>query len=277
LSQSGYASPGPLDRGRAQGTPKGKGTHMRILKPLGLVLVVAFALSAVTASMASAQTVAKITSANGTAVTLTGKETGAGANKLTLGSVGLECPGSTYTVHKTAVTPHEALASGATSATITPHYKQTTASGEPNCKGPLGIRATIHMNGCDYVVSSGITPAGTEHTYEALFNIVCPPGQLIRITLWTSESDHTAGDATRYCIYHINPQINLGGAHLTDTNTNDGHIEISGAVTLIQMTSTESATHEGILCSTATISGGFHLDVTVENKTAGGPGVNLSH
>jgi hypothetical protein len=253
---------------------------MSNLKTLGLALAAAFALFATVASAASAQTLSKITTSNGLPATLTATETGAGVNRLTLPvpkGAFLECPGSFYTGHAVGTT--NGVSNGATTATITPHYKQTSGFGEPNCKGPFGIRSTIHMNGCDYVFHIGETiPGGTEHTYAVTYDIICPMGNEITVTLWTNETQHTTQPNTAFCTLHIPSQTNLTGGHATDTSTTDGHFELTGTVEGLIVNKTESAIHEGILCANEHITNAStDMDLTVEHKNASEPTVSLSH
>jgi hypothetical protein len=255
---------------------------IRNLKVLGLALVAVFAMAAVTAAAASAQN-ALLTSDG--PVTLTGEETGKEVNRLTAFEAFVECPVSTYTGHlvtteaQTAGKEHKSAGIGknlipvpATTATITPHYK------EP-CKGSVGTVATVDMNGCDYVIHSGPTtgvqpPEGA--TYEAIFDIICPPTKTITVTIWLTAAAHTNKEAPK-CIIHVGPQTNLKGGHLTDTKLTDGHIELTGEVLGIAATQTRNS----ILCpaGTETKTAKFDLDVTVKghNSLGAATGISLSH
>jgi hypothetical protein len=136
---------------------------MRNLKALGLALVALFAMNAVVASAASAQTLGKITS-NGP-VTLKGTETGVGLNRLTAFGTNIECPGSTYTGHKTN-TVSTALTSGETSVTIRPTYINCFQGGNP---------VTVDMNGYHYAFHHfTTTPENALHTYGVTVDIVGP-------------------------------------------------------------------------------------------------------
>jgi hypothetical protein len=252
---------------------------IRNLKALGLAVFAVCAMGAIAASAASAQN-ALITSTG--PVTLTGTETGNQANRLESFGAFVECPGSTYTGHEVGSLIN-GVPSGATTATITPHYKQTTAAGAPNCVGSLGTSATVDVNGCDYVIHSGETtessppPAGTAATYGATFDVVCPGGQSIKVTVWLSESAHTSEPASPKCILTIPAQTGLKGGHLTETSLTDGHIELTGTVTGI----TVEQTRNSILCpsGTETKEGKFKLDVTVsgDNSIGSPTAVSLSH
>jgi uncharacterized protein (DUF1499 family) len=210
-------------------------------------------------------------------VTLTGTDTGVEANRLEAFGAFYECPGSTYTGHKYNVTPHTFISSGATTITISPKYKEKTAEGAPNCKGSLGTSATIDMNGCDYVAHLGeTTPAENEvGTYGVTFDVVCPAGKEITVTIWLSESQHTTEPTKPKCIVHIPSQAGLSGAHATETG--NGTIDLTGTIIGI----TAKQTRNTILCpaGTHTIEGKFKLDVNVTGKNEAGAAtaISLSH
>jgi hypothetical protein len=255
----------------------------RNLKILGLALMATFALGAVAASVASAQTQGKLTSTG--PVTLTGIETsGAGENALTTFSGSVECPGSTYTghlvttefqttngkleliEHKKAGIGKNMLPSGSTTATITPHYKEVNKEGKPNCAGPLGTKSTIDMNGCDYVIHLGETTGDQSKgpTYGATLDIVCPTDKEITVTLFAGA--HTG---TPLCVDHIPSQnaIEMSSTvHATDTK--NGTIDLQGTVESITVTQTRNS----ILCpgGTEELGGVLHLDVSITGHNAEG-------
>lgn len=248
----------------------------RNLKTLGVALVAVFAIGAVVASAASAQ--GKLTSTGN--VTLTGTETGENANRLTAFNAFVECPGSTYTGHKLAETPHKFITSGSTTATLTPKYKEA----EDNCRGSLNTSATIDMNGCDYVIHLGATTGGVNGTYGITFDVVCPAGKQITVTIWLSKAAHTSEPLAPKCILHV-PGVaggvnqNLAGAHATDTG--NGTIDLTGTVKGITVTQTRNS----ILCPVKNGNGThdpeaeFHLDVNVtgKNEAGGATSISLSH
>ena len=265
---------------------------IRNLKALGLALVAVLALGAVYASAASAQQ-GKVTSDG--PFTLTGEETGApGSNQLEAFGAAVRCPESEYTGH--VVTTHaQTTAAGQTheqagignnlipnnssTATITPHYKQVTAGGAPNCSAVgLGWSATVDMNGCDYVVHLGNTVS--EHTYNVTFDVVCPTGNEITVTFWKTEAKHTSGTQP-HCIMHVPPQNGLAGGHATDTSTGDGHIELTDTVEGITVKRTGTGHDSSILClgSSEENNAKFKLDVTVAAHDAEGEptDISLSH
>ena len=249
---------------------------IRNLKLLGLALMAVFAMGAVLASAASAQ--GKLTSDG--LVTLSGTETGVEQNRLTAFAAFVECPGSTYVGH---AVNGGLIPSGSTTATLTPNYKQTSTDGkDENCKGPFGWSATVDPNGCDFVVHLGATTGGVAGTYGVTFDVVCPGGNEITVTLWTSKADHTkeiGGGLTTppFCILHVPAQTGLIGAHATSTG-ND--IDLTGTVEGITVKRTEQAEHPSpVLCKTeTTTTGKFDLDVTATglNGAGGATGISLS-
>jgi hypothetical protein len=251
---------------------------IRNLKALGLALVAVFAMSGVAVSAASAQ--GKFTSDG--PVALTGTETGGeNANAWTMFGLKTQCPGSTYTggkvlTHAETTGPppktHELIPNGSATATITPHYKQANH----NCKVNGVFPATIHMNGCDYVVHLGATKPGID-TYAVTFDIVCPPGKEITKTVWTTTDLHTSQPNSPFCVIHIPPQVGLTGAHVRDTT--NGNIDLEGTIKGVSATRTVSATHPVLCPHSTTTTGEIDIDITVSghNGAGGATAVSLSH
>lgn len=229
---------------------------IRNLKVLGLVLGAVFAMSAMVASAASAQLISD------GPVTLKTTETGPEkSNALTAFGLRTECPGSTITGHKYNVTPHGLIASGETTATLTPHYV--------NCKsivGGLSLPTTVDMNGCDYVVHIAKGGALT-------FDIICPVGQEITVTVWTNATDH-ANAVTPMCILHVKEQKGLAGATASNTATD---IDITGTLKNISVTKTKT-THTLLCPAASTTTGEFDIDVTVQgfNGVGGATAISVS-
>jgi hypothetical protein len=202
----------------------------RNLKLLGLALTAALALSAVAATTASAQK--GMFTSDGPS-TMTSAETAGGSeNFLSALGMKIECPGSTYTGHKYNVTPHELIPNNVTTATVTPHFKQTNH----NCRSGGTFPVTIHMNGCDFVIHLGeTTPAGNkEGTYGVTFDIICPAGQEITLTIYTTTALHTENKP--FCVLHLKEQLGLKGAHLTDTG--NGFVDATGSIEGLHVTRT---------------------------------------
>jgi hypothetical protein len=248
---------------------------IRNLKVLGLALVAIFAMSAMVASAASAQTQGKLTTEGGGAVTLTGSETGEKANRLTAFGLSVECPGSTYTGKKTLTTAeteagkkHEPLPNLSTTATIIPVYNQ------PKCIAPVGgsnFPATVTMNGCDYDLTVNETTGEqteTKKTFGATFEIVCPKEKDIEIEVW--ELGDTVHSVAPWCTLTVKPQANLKGAHVTSTPkaTPKDDIDLDGTVEKI--TATRSGTKPLLCPASETKEAKFDLDVTVKGENAAG-------
>lgn len=247
----------------------------RNLKALGLALVAMFAMSAVVASAASAEgPQGFLATENNQAVTLDGTEIPETTNALTAFGLPVKCPGTTYTGHKfiskheTETNPkleHGLIPSGATTVTITPDYEQE------NCQAELsgGLPATVDPNGCDFVVHIGGTTTDTEgkpipNTYKAIYDIVCPAGKEITVTVWFSEAEHLENKEA--CTIHIPEQSDLHGGHVTDET--NGHLRLDGQVTGIDATKTKDNLHP-LLCAHATTTDGrFDVNVTVTGTNA---------
>lgn len=230
---------------------------IRNLKVLGIVLGALSVVSAMVASAASAQT--KLTSDG--PVTLETFETGSEkANALTAFGFRTECPGSTMTGRKYNVTPHGLISSGETTATLTPHYV--------NCKsivGGLGLPTTFTMNGCDYVLHLGAAGALT-------FDIICPAGKEITVTIWTNATDH-ANAATPMCIFHVKEQKGLAGT--VAENGAGGTVPITGTLKNINVTKT-NITHALLCPGATTTTGEFDIDVTTRGFNAFGEWTPIS-
>jgi hypothetical protein len=213
----------------------------RNLKVLGIALAAVFAMSAVAASTASAQ-LGKIT-ADGP-VTLKGTETGAALeNSFTVTVLGsttaLTCPGSTYTGHTKATTPHKPLHLNATEVTVTPHYKQP-------CEDNKGNKdVTVNMNGCDYVFRDATTTGGVAGTFGIVVDIVCPAGKVIEVT-------------GSVCTVKVGPQTGLTGFHLTHTPSPADDIDLSGTVNV------------AVTACGLNVTSVYHADVTIKGVSEAG-------
>jgi hypothetical protein len=231
----------------------------RNLKTLPLAIVAVLAMSTA-ASSASAQTQGKFSSDG--PVTLIGTETGVAANALTaFGSI--KCTGSTLTGHQYNVTPHALISSGATTATLTPHYK--------NCQhfNPEGHPATVTTNGCDYVLHVGVTAGGKEGTYSTTFDIVCPEGKAIEVHVYNDAITHKEV----LCTLKIKAQTGFAGAHVTNTPAS-GDLDITGAIEKVHVE------REGLclLDGKGTTVGNAVLDIdqTVSGRNSGGESTPVS-
>lgn len=241
---------------------------IRKLRNLSLALIAIVAINAMAASVASAQQ-GELTWKPIEGVTLGGTDTGAeGSNALTSFGTKVECAGSTYTGHAYNATPHTVIPNAVTTVTITPQYKEAGH----NCKGSFNWPITVDMNGCDYVAHLGETTGGVEGTYGVTFDVVCPAGKEITVTMFTNTTDETSG--TQACVFHIKPQSGLKGAHVIDTG--NGHLDITGTVEGIHVTKT--STGHTILCAAdeTTSSAKLDIDITVSGKDSLGAPTAIS-
>jgi hypothetical protein len=223
---------------------------IRILKTSSLGLIGVLAAGALLVSTASAQDEARITSDG--PVTLKGEETGLAQNAMTMFGQTVECPGSTYTGHKIASTPHELVPSGAREVTLTPQY----AEKPEGCRSSFNWKVKIDMNGCDYRLRLGFTTGGVVGTYGTTLDMVCPIGKQISLTYASTEANYTAGKF--FCVQHIPAQTALTGMHLTDTGSGD--IGLGGSVEGVKVVQTAG---EFFCPSSETFTGRFHLDLTI--------------
>jgi hypothetical protein len=240
---------------------------IRNLKALGLALVAVFALSAVVASVASAQ--------NGTLTstgpfTLDGVNTGAAsANQLTAFGGTTQCPNVTYTAHKYNETPHKFIPNDVSTVTITPHYGVCTSEFVFT-----SFPTTIDMNGCDYVFHiEGTTPGVDTYTVKA--TVECPTGKHITITVFASAAKHMSNEP--FCDITITENTaGYLGLHATDLTNGKGNTV--GEVKNIS--ADKSSPNGSILCPTETTNTAtLAQDVLLEgkNEAGGTTSVSLSH
>lgn len=157
---------------------------IRNLKMFGMAIVAVFAMSAVAASMASADSF----TAEKAPVTYTGNQSEANVFTTTVGTV--KCTVTTFkgTVNSTSTT----------TASVTPTYSGCTAFGFP---------ADIEVNGCEYLLHVGAATTGT-------VDVVCPVGKEITVVATTS-----ATNPTPKCIVHIKAQSGLGTVTYSNVGT----------------------------------------------------------
>jgi hypothetical protein len=229
----------------------------RNLKALGLVLGVVFAMGAMTASVASAQTPGELTSDG--PVTLHGKHTAETTNALTAFGASTVCNNATYTGHKYREAgkflPTVNGGAGVTTVTISAHYGPCTAFGFP---------ATVDMNGCDYEFHLEGTTGGVPHTYGVKAFLVCPLGQRVKVTIFSSAANHTAG--TPFCTTTITENA-AGYTGLHATYLTNGKIRVSGELTGI----TAHKTGGGFFCpEESTNTAKLDQNIEVEGKNEAG-------
>jgi hypothetical protein len=213
------------------------------------------------ASAALAQSQGRFTSANGTAQTLIGTETGvAGANAWTTFGGRMECAGSTFTFHKYNVTPHVAVANSETTFTVTPHYKTA------NSFSPEPHPGTLTMNRCDYVVHMTVTTGGVAGTFGVTVDILCPAGKVIEEHIY-SDVAHTQ----LLCTLKVKGQTGLAGAHVTNTPASSD-FDISGTIEKVHVEREGLCLLDGK--GTTTTLGALDIDITI--KSSSGVGIAIT-
>lgn len=142
-------------------------------KILGLMLVAAMAVSAVTAVGAQGESAAQFTRADEKkeATVITGHQEGTPEqNRFTITTNGGFFPERTTTCE---VATYEGTALAPTeSITVTPHYANCQSGGNP---------ATIHLNGCHYEFHAGTYDKANDVSHGTV-DIECPGGGPIQVT-----------------------------------------------------------------------------------------------
>ncbi|HET8863884.1 MAG TPA: hypothetical protein VFM94_11625 [Solirubrobacterales bacterium] len=235
---------------------------IRNLKVLGLALVAVFAMSAMMASAASAQTLGELTSDGPVTLTGTDIEGVAGdLNALTYpGQDAVQCPKSHYHGHKVGGAKTDLIPVPATTITVEPEYT--------NCVTvPGGLPVTIDMNKCDYVFHTGETTGEGVGTYGVTADLDCstaPVGSKhVLVTVFSS-----ASHALRLCTITFGPEKNQGlsGAHLTNNN---GHVDVTGTFNGI------TAVRSGLCGSAETKEAQYHVAVTMQGKDSKGNATSI--
>jgi hypothetical protein len=237
---------------------------IRNLKVLGLALAAVFALSALTAAGASAQTLGKLTIASGTSATLDATESG--QNALTAFGGKVECPGSKIFGHEFGTTPHVPVPAGVSKITLTPEWVGCFA------EDSLGKhKATVTMTSCDFEAEVGETTGGVANTYGIKFGVKCSTaGDSIDIDVYAFSGSELGGIQ---CTIKVKEQSGLVGAHLT-TDTVSDDLTISGEVAGIH------SERSGSGCATETTTlAKQDISATVKGTTAGGAevGITVTH
>lgn len=232
----------------------------RDVQVFGLVLAAAIAISAATAASASAQTIGKITSDG--PVTQIATTTGSpGSSAITGFSSKLECPKALYTGHKYEATPHELLQSGSTTATINIHYGLCNA---------FGLPMTVDMNGCDFVFH--FTETNGANSYAITETAVCPAGQHITVTVFSSNANHVNNKP--FCNVTITENA-TGYTGLSAIDTGNGFVDMVG--TTGGIVGHKKSPTGSILCPEETDNNMlFHIDLTGEGVNAVGEQTALS-
>lgn len=230
------------------------------LRALGLVLAAVFMMSLVGVSSASAQTIGKITSDG--PVTQIATTTGSpGSSAITGFGSKLECPKATYTGHKYNATPHELLQSGSTTATINIHYGLCNA---------FGLPMTVDMNGCDFVFH--FTETNGANSYAITEKAVCPEGQHITVTVFSSNANHVNNKP--FC--HVTITENATGyTGISAIDTGNGFVDMTG--TTAGIVGHKKSPTGSVLCPEETDNNmSFHIDLTGSGTNSAGEFTALS-
>jgi len=190
----------------------------RNLKALGLALVAVFAMSAVMASAASAESTFKF-KLEGTPTKLTGKQH-AGDDIFNTHTGTISCSEVTYV--------GEQIGTEVTEITLTPSFSKCKAFGLFN--------VPITTNECKYTFKPG-TKTGTEFTGSV--SIVCPAGKVIEV--------EAPG-----CKVTYGSQSNLGGVEYTNIGTTTTR-EITFDITLNFVKFEEHSSPLFGICATNTV------------------------
>jgi hypothetical protein len=222
---------------------------IRGCRSIGLILIAAFATSAVVASAASAQQ-GHLTAEG--PVTLVGTPTiSPDVSDFTFfGSKNSECPMYTYTGHKYNVTPHELIPSGASTITLSVSYGQFCNVG--------GVPMTADMNGCDFALDiEGTT--GSADTWAVRTTVACPAGAHIQTTLFSS-----GAHSFRVCTITIEENA-AGYTGLEITDKTNGKVDLTGTASGIKVS------RSGLGCSAKTEENAkVDVDMAVVGKSFAG-------
>jgi uncharacterized protein affecting Mg2+/Co2+ transport len=223
---------------------------IRNLKAFGLVLVAAFAMSAVMASASSAAGI--FTWGNTTQKITAVQDTGEGGKQIFTTTPG--------TVTCNEVTGSATIAKGTTESTevLSSSITYNNSGSADTCPGPFGTQPKIEMNGCNYRFTAGQTigTSGKETTGTA--HIVCPAGQQIVInatgcTIKVPTQTPTGGHIIFKTIIttpqnHITIETTLSGITYSDsgllcgTHADETNGTYTGNVTFVASDSTGAAT-----------------------------------
>jgi hypothetical protein len=237
---------------------------IRNLKALGLVVMAVLAMSAVAASAASAQQ--GVLTSDGPVI-LDGVEDGENFFEYnsTLGKV--KCPGSTFVAEKVG---GGFLKTGETTSTITPSYNNATCNAG-------GLKATVTMNGCDFVFHIGETTSGTTDEYGVKADLVCPSEKDVEVHAYASATNENI----TACKVTLKPQEGITGLDIGNelkegtTETVVPHVlTVTGESTNIKASksglcgagTTETAKYKANITLTGTNEAGGETEVTITHS-----------
>jgi len=271
-----FSRPSAKDPIKAKGIEK----MTRNLKVLGLALVAVFAISAVAASVASAETTSPglFTFNVGANELATIDDEQEGINTFTLNGLAFTC--GTVTTMGTPVKTKAAVPDEVEADTKGPASTDITFSyifGPTNCHvviAGLTKTVTITTNGCGAIwdAKTTVTKTGFENT--ALSTVECPINKKIEIHVYSEK----AGEATTNCTYDIEaiaanttvPGITLTNKSNTPGLPNDITADINTGTTVNNtiksavcgLNATENLVYKGELTIQATNEAGVLVDTS---------------
>ncbi len=223
------------------------------LKTLGHALVVVFAMSSVSASMASAEVTkpAKFTFSVGAneLAEVHAEQIGAVAT-LTVNGLAITCGTVTGTGNpvKTKASPEEDVVEGNTKGSESTDLTMTPIFGPNNCHVVIaGITKTVTYttNGCAGVFDAKTTETKGVNSFALLSTIECPAGKKIEVHLYNSPTLESA----TLCTYDIEPiAANTTVPGVTLSNKTNTPTEPNDIVSQVKMTLSIRDTIKSAIC-----------------------------
>jgi len=217
----------------------------RNLKALGLALVAVFAMTAVLASAAQAQTLGKVTVSPSPAW-LTGEV----IKHPEIGKIERFKLGGGQTVVCEEDTVAATVKNGDTSITFVPVFQK--------CSATIGTEAhlvTVTMNDCDFLLTDFTTEPVNSTTFSATVSLVCPEGKQVEIHVYK----HAADEIEELCTYKVAPFVDKGGNIIHNEPGEPNDLTITHEVKEIATTKTGS-----LLCGAANQEATFTGSTTIK-------------
>ena len=253
---------------------------IRNLKALGLALVAMFAMSAVAASVASAETTnpGLFTAKVGATELAKIDAEQEGTNLFTLNGLALTC--GTVTLSGNPVKTKAAAPDEVETTLKGPEFTDVTLSpifGPNNCHvviAGLTKTITITTNGCAFVLDSKTTVTKTGFDNTALTTVECPTGKKIEIHVYSEK----AGEVSTTCTYDIEaiaanttvPGITLTNKINTPASADDITADINVFITINNTIKSAVCGQNAIEKTT------YHGEVTIQATNEAGKLVDFS-
>lgn len=148
------------------------------------------------------------------------------------------------------------------------------------CASPFfGGPATIVRNGCSYVLHLTAEAEGEEHSYTAGFDISCPEGKEMIVSIFTSEENHENNTPT--CRYMIGAQTGLGTITLTNLAADEEGTKnewIHASINIEGIVSTRDTTvGKPLLCGAAEdVNGTWSGTEALKGKNTSAEGIDIT-